>query len=263
MLRLVLIAGTIAALAAAATSLAHVVARPGDAAPPSASAIQQDLSTPYDGRFTFTRVRYTSGFSGSGWRRGGRGGAWAHDYPAADRNMQRLLAELTSTKPRTDRSNVLDLEDPAIFRFPILYMSEPGYWRITEEGADNLRRHLLKGGLLILDDFEGRQWDNFDRQLRRALPDHRWIELDASHPVFNAFFRIRDIYVPHPYVRVQPAYYALFEDDDPNGRMLVLANHNSDLAEYWEYSGTGFLPVDESTEAWKLGISYILYGLTH
>lgn len=141
--------------------------------------------------------------------------------------MQQLLADLTAMKPRTDRSNVLDLEDPAIFRYPILYMSEPGYWSITEEGARNLRL------------------------------------LDPSHPVFHAFFAIDDIYVPHPFVRVQPAYYAMFEDDDPARRMLVLANHNADLAEYWEYSGTGFLPVDVTSEAWKLGINYIVYGLTH
>jgi hypothetical protein len=44
---------------------------------------------------------------------------------------------------------------------------------------------------------------------------------------------------------------------------MVIANHNNDVAEYWEWSGSGFLPVDASNEAYKLGINYMLYGLTH
>ncbi len=37
-------------------------------------------NTPYDGRFTFVRLRYESGFSGGF----GRGPLWAHAYPAGE-----------------------------------------------------------------------------------------------------------------------------------------------------------------------------------
>ena len=40
-------------------------------------------------------------------------------------------------------------------------------------------------------------------------------------------------------------------------------NYNSDLAEYWEWSGTNFVPVDLSNEAYKLGVNYIFYALSH
>ena len=44
--------------------------------------------------------------------------------------------------------------------------------------------------------------------------------------------------------------------------MMAILNHNNDLAEYWEWSGTGMFPVDVTNEAYKLAINYIVYGLT-
>ncbi len=224
----------------------------------SSSPVAQD---PHDGEFTFTRIRYGEGLGRRG--RGRMGGAWRHDYPDADLNLQTILAELTALNVTTGRSNVFELEDPEIFRNPILYISEPGFWSISSNGARNLRDYLLKGGFLIFDDFEGRQWDNMAAQMARTLPDARWIEIDGAHPIFQSFFSVEDIYVPHPLVRVTPAYYAIFEEDDPTRRIMVLANHNSDLAEYWEWSPTGFFAVDPTNDAYRLGVNYIIYAFTH
>ena len=150
-----------------------------------------------------------------------------------------------------------------MFQHPLIYISEPGYWSISEEGALNLRNYLLKGGFLILDDFEANQWYNMDAQLLRALPEREWVELDDTHPIFGTFFYVEDIYVPHPFVAVEPRYMAIFEDNDPRKRVMVLANHNSDLAEYWEWSASGLFAVDPTNDAYRLGVNYIIYALTH
>jgi hypothetical protein len=234
------------------------------AAVASASA-PQVVAPEYDGRFAFVRVR----FGGGGRRMGGffgGGGQWNHDYPDADLNMQSVLAELTMVKSATDGSVVVDLEDPAIFDYPLLYMSEPGFWGITEQGAQNLRTHLLKGGFIIFDDFDGYgHWENWLAQIQRALPEYDPIPIDETHPVFNSFFFVEDIYVPNPMVRglPKPTYFGIFEDNDPGKRMLALVNYNSDLAEYWEYLGQGFLAIDPTNDAFRLGVNYIIYGLTH
>jgi hypothetical protein len=55
----------------------------------------------------------------------------------------------------------------------------------------------------------------------------------------------------------------VFEDNDPTKRMLALINLNCDLAEYWEYFGRGFFPIDMSNDAFKMGVNYIVYGLSH
>lgn len=209
----------------------------------------------YDGRFTFTRIR----FDGGG-RRGG--GAWSHDYPDADRHLPLILRELTSVPVNTDASNIFDLEDPEIFRNPILYIWEPGFWAITDEGAANLRAYMLKGGLVIFDDFEADQWFNFEDQFRRALPEAQFVPLDLSHPVYHAFFDMEALNLPHPSVNVTPGFYGVYEDNDPTKRLVAIVNHNSDIAEYWEWSGRGYFPVDTTNDAYKLGINYMIYGLT-
>jgi hypothetical protein len=218
----------------------------------------QSVEVPYNGSFTFARIMYGSQF---GFRRGG--GAWAHDYPRADRHLPSILAFVTTARPNLGASNVFTLEDPEIFRYPVLYVSEPGFWSITDAGARNLREHLLKGGFLILDDFEGRQLDNALEQLRYALPEYQPIEIGPDHPIFDSFFLINDIYIPHPLVNVIPVYYGLFEDNDPRRRMLAIINHNNDLAEYWEWSATGYFPVDLTNEAYKIGVNYLIFAFTH
>ncbi len=210
----------------------------------------------YTGEFVFTRIRYSGG-----GRRGGE--SWAHDYPQADHNMPRILSEISTLRSYTGGTNVLDLEDPEIYRNPILYVSEPGFWWVSPIGAENLRQHLIKGGFVIFDDFEAEQWYNFAAQMKRVLPEHTPIEIDASHPIFDSFFHVKNPYVPHPLVRVTPEFYGYFEDNDPTKRMMAMVNFNSDLAEYWEYSGSGFFSMDLTNEAWKLGVNYIIYGYSH
>lgn len=211
----------------------------------------------YDSRFVFTRIRYRGGgFFG--------GGSWSHDYPRADQHLPRILEDITTLSPRIDGTNVFDLDDPEIFQNPIIYVSEPGFWSIRDNEAANLRTYLLKGGFIIFDDFEGpQQWNNMAAQMARALPEHRWIQIDVSHPIFHSFFELKTINAPHPTVNVTPAYYAMFDRNDPSRRMIALANHNSDLAEYWEWSATGLFPVDTTSEAYKLGVNYIIYAMTH
>src|SRR5688572_284038 len=115
---------------------------------------------PYNGAFTFTRIRY----GGYGFR--GGGSAWAHDYPQADIHLPKIIEYVSTIPINVDASNVFDLDDPEIFRHPIIYVSEPGYWRIEESEAANLRNYLLKGGFLILDDFEADQWYNMEEQVQ-------------------------------------------------------------------------------------------------
>jgi hypothetical protein len=213
----------------------------------------------YNARFTFSRIRYSG--PGYGFRRGG--GSWAHDYPLADENLPTVLSEISVVRPTLGRSNVFDLEDRTFFQYPIIYLSEPGYWGITDEGARNLREYLLKGGFIIFDDFEAEQWRNFKEQFQRALPEYEFIELDVRHPIFHSFFDLEKLDTPHPLVRVTPVYYGVFENNDPTQRMMAMVNYNSDLAEYWEWSGRGYFPIDPTNDAYKMGINYIVYGLTH
>jgi hypothetical protein len=220
-------------------------------------------NTDYDGRVVFVRVRYATSFGGFGRRGGGREPAWAHDYPTADIHLMKILKELTSLSPRIDGSNILSLDDPELMNHPVAYMSEPGFWSLSDEEAEGLRAYLRKGGFIIFDDFRGYDWHNLEEQMRRAMPDLHWIQLDASHPVFHSFFEIDSLEILTSYSGYMPTYYGMFEDNDPAKRLIAIANRDNDLGEYWEFSDTGIDPVDLSNAAYKFGVNYFIYGLTH
>ncbi len=221
----------------------------------------------YDGRFTFTRVSYTVADGGYYYR---GMPSWAHGYPYAEENLLKITNAMTLVRPHLDGSNVLALDDPMLARFPVAYMTEGGYWVMTDAEAKALRSYLLKGGFLILDDTRdgfspgNMGWANIAENFRRALPEYHFVDLTAAHPIFHTFFDIPSLDVVRQYYdRGQPAFRALFANDDPAKRIMVLVNFNTDVSNYWEFSATGFQPIADSNEAYKLGVNYLLYALTH
>jgi hypothetical protein len=227
---------------------------------------------PYDGRFTFTRLRFQVGDSGGFGefvfrrRRGGFEPPWSHDYPRAERNFMKIIKEISTVDPYVGPAGgtIVDIGSPELFRFPVAYMAEAGFWTQTDEEAANLRAYLQKGGFIIFDDYRGDDWVNFEEQMARVLPGARLVQLDVSHPIFHSFFDIESLDFVQFYGRSEPAlFYGVFEDNDPAKRLLVIANYNNDIGEYWEYSDTGWTPIDLSNEAYKFGVNYIVYALTH
>ena len=202
----------------------------------------------YDGRFRFVRLRWDGG---GAFGRRGMSNAWNHDYPRAEANLARILQELTLIDVNPE-GRILGLDDPEVFNYPILYMWEPGFWIMTDRQGEHFREYLLKGGFAIFDDFEYDQWNNLEAQMRRILPEARWVQLDASHRIFDSFFRMEHIDFPHPMYGIKPTYYGIFEDNDPSKRLMVIANHNHDVAEYLGVLRPGPLanrPVQRSVQA--------------
>ena len=212
---------------------------------------------PYDGRFTFARIAFTL------TPEAGYDVKWAHDYPRAERNFMQLLRELTTLRPYMDGGTVISLDDPDLFKFPVAYFSEPGFWDMDDAEVAALRAYVQKGGFMIFDDFAGGHWYNFERQMRRVLPDVRMVRLDATHPIFDSFFRIPDLEYRHPYYNVTSEFWGIYADNDPSQRLVAIINYNNDVGEYWEFSDQGFFPVDMSNTAYKLGVNYIIYAMTH
>ena len=241
------------------------------------SGYQHEPAVPkplYDGRFMFARLKYTSGPGGYYYR-----GlpAWAHGYvPSGDGdraevNLMNIMNEVTYLNPHIEDGGVFGLDDPELFKYPIAYMAEPGFWTMGDQEAAGLRAYLLKGGFIIFDDFRadgqfnsGGGWANFEGNIRRALPELQLMEIDPSAQIFHSFFEIDSFdIIPQSYDRGRPALFGLFEDNDPRKRMMAIVNHNTDVSDFWEFSATGFRPINESNEAYKLGVNYIIYGLTH
>lgn len=219
------------------------------------------LAHPYNGQFTFTRIRFgqPQGFGGFGR---GRDPFWRHDYPRADRNFMSILDYVTHLDARVRDTNILDLDDPELMKFPVAYLVEPGYWNPTDGEAAALREYILKGGFVFLDDFGGpREWSNTEQQFGRVLPESRWMEVDGTHAIFQTFYQIDDPETLDNY-RGAPIYLALFENNDPLKRIMVLANYNNDIGDFWEWADAGLVTIGLENRAFQIGVNYIIYALS-
>ena len=216
----------------------------------------------YDGRFTYARIKYSMG--GGEFRYRGYP-PWLHDFPDADRHFPKIVQELTSLVVRPDESVILSADDPELMKFPFAYICEAGFWLPTDAEVEGMRNYLLKGGFLLFDDFDGNHWYNFETQMKRVLPEALIIRLDASHPIFDSFYRITSLekFTDITNGGTQGEFFGIFEDNDPTKRMMAIVNYNYDVSEYWEYSATGMIPIDLTNEAYKLGVNYLIYAFSH
>ena len=209
----------------------------------------------YDGRFVIVRLWYA------------RYPGWSYDYPDMEHNLTLILKDISALPVHPNGSNIFRMDDPELLKFPIAYLSEPGYWYPSESEALGLRAYLAKGGFVIVDDFHFEQeWRVFEAAMRKVLPEARIDRLDRSHPVFNSFFSIKSLDVPYPgrlgEQGLTGEFYGIHEGNDPSKRLMVVINYNMDIGDYMEYSGSGFYLVDPSNEAFKLMINYLIYGHT-
>jgi hypothetical protein len=225
----------------------------------------------YDGRFTFARIRYR-GFMHFTQE----GPGWSHDYPDAEENFTKILRDISMVRPFVQDgpivgSALVALDDPALFKYPVSYMSEPGGWQPNDQEIAGLRSYLLKGGFMIFDDFrEGSRGDydftNLQQQMARAIPGAKWVQLTGTEPIFDSFFKIdlkAAVSGTSAYGSRPPSYWTIYEDNDPKKRMMIIANVDDDIGESWQWSASGFVPITAANETYKLGVNYIIYALTH
>ena len=191
---------------------------------------------PYDGRFTFVRVRYDPA-PGGYWP--GRRPSWIHGYPLAEGNLMKIMNEITFIGAHDDDINTVTLDDPQLFKYPIAYIIEVGWWTVTDREAAGLRAYLQKGGFLFIDDFKpagwrgpGGGWEPFAETMRSVLPDVQFLDMDASDPVFHSFFEIGNIaHFPQAYVSGDPVFKGIYENNDRTKRLMAIVNYNTDVSQ--------------------------------
>lgn len=239
------------------------------------SSLQRQLRAYSDGvidphrEFYFTRAFYSSGRNDI--YRGFP--SWSVDWPKADIQFMMGLKRLVNHLDAYDGDHPVSLADPELLRYPFLYAVEVGYMSLTEPEVVGLRNYLEHGGFLVVDDFWGsREWANFDHEIHRVLPGRRIVDLPIDHPIFHAFYEIKEV-VQVPNVGqgrfggptweqdgVTPMVRGIFDDD---GRLMVAISWNSDLGDAWEWAEDPFYPLRFSTYAYQLGVNIILYAMSH
>ena len=219
------------------------------------SQLRSAGSVDYDGRFTIVRLWYPYY------------GGWSYDYPDMEQNLTLILNELTFMRARRDGSKILRMDDPELMKYPVSYLSEPGYWYPSDSETEALRTYLRKGGFLIVDDFHfAEEWNVFEAAMKRVLPEGKIERLPLSHPIFSMFFQIKSLQVPYPgglgENGLMGEFYGIHEGNDSANRLMVVINYNMDIGDYMEHSGRGWYQVAPTNEAFKFGVNYFMYGMT-
>jgi hypothetical protein len=223
--------------------------------------------------FYFTRLIYPSGDFFGGFR---RGGSWAVDYPEADYKFMWGVERMTNISVHPNE-NAVDVLDPKLFDYPYLYIVEPGRgggMNLNPVQVRQLREYLDRGGFLHIDDFWGLyEFSNFQREMRKLFPDRPVEELSLNNEIFHSFFDV-DHVMQIPGVQSACSGGRTWQDPsdtrprifgitDENKRVVVVITYNSDLGDAWEHMDEPCYPELYSGQAYRMGINFIVYAMSH
>ena len=216
---------------------------------------------PEEAEFTFARVQFNMArLAVLDFREA----PWHHDYPYSEDLFLTMLTEVTGIHTSRESYKIVQLDSPDIFKFPFLYVSEPGYMQLTSRETENLREYLNRGGFVMFDDF--RTWGlnedlaNLRAQMKKVFPEREMIRLTVDHPVFHTFYDIKTLVMPPPYYEMVPDFWGM---NDDQGRLMMVANHNNDFGEFWEAVDLGERDFQPAAASVRFGINYLIYAMTH
>lgn len=216
--------------------------------------------------FHFVRLAYSTHQSMQGRRQ-----VWQTDWPDAEHHFLNGVRRLTQIAA-AEEGIVLRPGDERVFDYPWLYAVEVGYWSLSAAEAANLREYLLRGGFLMVDDFHGSwEWMSFLASLQKIFPDRNVVDIPEDDEVFHTMYDLdhriqipsrmfiysgvtyeRDGYTPH--------WRGVYDDA---GRLMVAINFNMDIGDAWEHADWPDYPENMTALAYRFGINYLLYAMTH
>ena len=224
--------------------------------------------------FQMARVKYRT--IGGGGSHGIFQPWWAIDYPFAEEHFFAALRRVTNIKVAEEEPH-LELTDDRIFRYPFLFLQQPGRgdWRPTSEEAARLREYLLRGGFLLIDDLHGEyDWSILQTALRKVMPDRSISEIPLDDPLMHVFYDLdENTAIPGDrHLRMgpggkivaqmqgQPHWRGIYDD---HKRLMVAINFNIDMGDSWEHADDPYYPVPMTALGYKFGVNYVIYAMTH
>jgi len=216
--------------------------------------------------YAFARLRYRQYYGG---RR--RGSSWGTDSNKAEHQFVQGVRRLTRIHTRS-MEEIIDVDSDEVYNWPWLYAVEVGHWELSDPQAKRLRDYLDRGGFLMVDDFHGTQeWEVFITSLKKVFPDRPVVDLENDNAIFHVLYNLDErvqvpgrqfVYSGRTYERdgVEPKWRAVFDD---KGRIQVAICHNMDLGDAWEWADSPDYPEKYASLAYRIGINYLVYSMTH
>jgi hypothetical protein len=214
--------------------------------------------------FAFGRLRYRSPRDGYYRRR------WGTDTNKSDRLFVQALRRLTRINAQSIEE-VVNSGSDEVYDSPFLYAVAVGDWVLNADEAQRLRQFFERGGFLMVDDFHNEvEWEDFMVGIRKMFPNPKVIEIPNEEPIFHTVYdmthRVQisgyNIVRGSPYERggIVPHWRAILDDKD---RIVVAAIHNQDIGDAWEFADAPEYPEKLASEAFRVGVNYVIYSMSH
>jgi hypothetical protein len=185
------------------------------------------------------------------------GGDWYGDRTALV-NLIKFCNENLKTNFQPEEE-VVEVGSEQIFNYPFVFMTGHGNIIFSDQEARNLRKYLIGGGFLHIDDNYG--FDKFIRpQMKKVFPELEFVELPANYAIYHQKYNFpTGLPKIHEHDGKRPQGFGLIY----KGRLVCFYTYECDLGNGWEDYGTYAGDSQEARlKALRMGANLIQYIFT-
>ncbi|MEK6479915.1 DUF4159 domain-containing protein [Catalinimonas sp. 4WD22] len=184
------------------------------------------------------------------------GGDWYANKTALP-NLIKFCNESINTQLALEEE-VVEVGSPELFLYPYIYMTGHGNVVFSDEEAENLRKYLISGGFLHIDDNYG--LDEFVRiEMKKVFPELEFVELPEDHDIYNQKFNFpKGLPKIHEHdAKASQGFGLIYE-----GRLVCFYTYESDLGNGWEDQRIHNDPEEVRQQALRMGANIIAFAFT-
>jgi hypothetical protein len=185
------------------------------------------------------------------------GGDWYGDRTALP-NLIKFCNENLKTNFQAE-DDIVEPGSAQLFNYPFVFLTGHGNVIFSDQEVSNLRKYLMGGGFLHIDDNYG--LDKFIRpQMKKVFPELDFVELPPNYPIYHQKYPFPNgLPKIHEHDGKRPQGFGLIY----KGRLVCYYTFECDLGNGWEDYGTYAGDTQESRlKALKMGANLIQYALT-
>ncbi|SHI47782.1 protein of unknown function [Mesonia phycicola] len=185
------------------------------------------------------------------------GGDW-YGNPTSLPNLIKFCNQNIGTAIN-EQPKTVEPKSTDIYSYPLLHMTGHGNVFFTSEDASNLRKYLISGGFIHIDDNYGMK-PYLEKELKKVFPALELKELPANHPIFSTAYNFPEgLPKIHEHDGKRPQAMGItFED-----RLVLLFTFESDLGDGWENEEVHNDPENVRLKALQMGANIVKYAFEH
>ncbi len=154
--------------------------------------------------------------------------------------------------------DIIEPGSSEIYQYPFIHMTGHGNVLFNDSEASNLRKYLMSGGFLHIDDNYGMN-KFIRREMKKVFPELDFVELPFSHPIYHQKYNFaKGLPKVHEHDNLPPQGFGLVFE----GRLVCFFSYECDLGNGWEDQSVYDDPEPTRIEALKMGANIVQYAFT-